>query len=250
VEGFCIELKYGSLFFGGVKTMKKLCTLMAVVAVWAVATSPATASLTLSSVDGDWTGTTGGVNVDLTQTAVVAYGDTDQHQVRWGIPYHQTEQSGLGFTGAAGATFEAGDIFEVGELVHFNREIENDGAPSDATLQLVVNFSDPAGLSGTFDMVFAVNETPGLGTDDIITFPTSPIPTDSMSIGGVTYTIKLLGFGPDSSNLVTEFVSPENGTPNSTLVWGQVSMVPAPGAIILCGIGSCLVGWVRRRRML
>jgi hypothetical protein len=241
--------------------MRKLLTLMAVVAVWAVATSPASASLTLSSVDGEWTATTGGTNVGglvppgPAITATVAYGDTDQHQVRWGTPIRGKTgtdyQSGLGITGnATPLTFDAGTIFEVGELMHFNREVENATSPSDATLQLVLTFSDPAGLAGTFDMVFAVNETPGQGTDDIITFPSS-IPTDSANIGGLIYTITLLGFGPDSGNLQSEFVSTENGVPNSTLIWGQVDVteaIPAPGAILLCGIGSCLVGWIRQRR--
>jgi len=236
--------------------MKKLLTLMPVVAVCTVVTSPAIASLTMSSVAGTWTGTTGGVNVNYSTTAPdpgYANGNGSQHQVRWGIPYQQPKQSGLGFTGVAdNQTFDSGDIIEVGQLVHFNREIQNGGAPSAAALQLIMNFSDPAGLIGTFDLSLGVNETPGIGTPDYIYFPGS-IPTDTEVIDGKVYTMKLLGFGSDSSNLVNELVSPENGLPSTTLLWGQVSVapvVPAPGAILLCGIGSCIVGWIRRRRML
>jgi hypothetical protein len=47
-----------------------------------------------------------------------------------------------------------------------------------------------------------------------------------VEIGGVTYTVELPGFGADPEALANQFVSPENGLPNATLLWGRVTEVP------------------------
>ena len=241
-------------YFEWGKLMKKL-VLTLMIAALALVANTATASWIMTSDVGTWTGTNGGTNVQY-QTVAVAYGNTAQNQVRWGVPYPGSvpnvidNQSGLGFTGKAAPslTFELGDPFEIGQLVHFNHEIGNDGSPTEAYLQLVMHFTTPDAVPGTFNFIFGINETPGLGVDDIITFPVS-IPDQSVDVGGTAYTLELLGFGDSPTTLVKEFVSVENGLPNSTLLWGRVApTVPAPGAVLLGGIGTVLVGWLRRRR--
>jgi hypothetical protein len=202
-----------------------------IIAALALVAHPAAASWTMTDDVGTWTGTNGGTNVQY-QTVAVAYGNTQQDQVRWGVPYGAPDtidnQSGLGFTGKAAPAviFEPGDAFEVGQLVHFNHEIYTGGSPTEAYLQLVMNFTTPAGsATGIFNFLFGVNETPVLGDPDIISFPSS-LPAEVVEIGGVTYTLELLGFGPSPDALVSEFVSPENGQPNATLLWARVTEVP------------------------
>jgi hypothetical protein len=232
------------------------------VAALALSANTATASLTLDSDVGTWTGTDGGTNVQF-QTVVVAYGNTSEHQVRWGVPYPGSvpntidNQSGLGFTGKAPSggpvVFELGDPFEIGQISHFNHEIGNGGSPTEAYLALMMDFTTPDGsFNQVFNFTFGVNETPGLGVDDIITFPSS-MPVENVDIGGTLYTLELLGFGDTPGSLVDQFVSVENGQVNSTLLWGRITerpAIPVPGAVLLSSIGLGLVGYLRRRNTL
>jgi hypothetical protein len=226
----------------------------------ALSANTATASLTMDSDVGTWTGTNGGTAVQY-QTVGVAYGNGSENQVRWGVPYHVADtidnQSGLGFTGKAPSgspvTFELGDAFEIGQLAHFNHEIYNGGSPTEAYLKLVMDFTTPDGpLSQTFNFTFGVDETPGLNTDDIISFPNA-YAAENVVIGDTTYTVQLLGFGASPDSLVDQFVSVENGQVNTTLLWGRITerpAVPVPGAVLLSSIGLGLVGYLRRRNTL
>jgi len=232
--------------------MKKLLVLTLMFAVWVVADSPATA-LTLTGVDGAWSNPVGGVGITYNDGVVVAYGNTLQDQVRWGTPYQQANQSGLGFTGVVGGSVGPLSVtedvaFVVGELAHFNYEIETGSNATAVDLAVTMTFSSPSG-SGTSTFTFLINETPGIGTDDFIYFPSS-IPNETFTLGGETYILELLGFGTSPSTLQSQFQSPETGAPNTALLWGRITQpaIPAPGALLLGAMGTALVGWLRRRR--
>lgn len=208
-------------------------------------------ALTLSGVDGTWSNVVGGHDVNFPTSQPIVYGNGLEDQVRWGDPVQfESAQSGLGFTGISppASTFNIGDDFEIGQLRHFNAPIWSGSQASAADLGILLTFTDPLGLNGTFAFTFAIDETPN-PAPDIITFPLA-YPPQTFNIGGIDYTLHLLGFGNSPSTLVSQFISPEGST-NSTRVWGEITTpaaVPEPATLLLLGSGLLgLAGHARKR---
>ena len=208
----------------------------------------AQADLTLNSVDGDWSNPVGATDPQYYDGETVAYGNLSQDQIRWGTPT-TSGQSGLGFTGIANSSTvpEDGTPFAIGQLVHFNNPIGSGTAGSAVDLTVELDFSGGGTESFTFQL--GIDETPNSPgppeSDDHIYFPSS-YTSSTFFIGGDPYTLEILGFGDTSSTILDEFTSPEGGS-NATLLWGEINLVPVPGAVLLGMLGLGAAGLKLRR---
>jgi len=207
----------------------------------------AQASLMLNSVDGDWSSPIGGDNIEYHTDSGYGWGNGSQDQIRWGGDVAVDEKSGLGFTGIADSTpVPEGTPFAIGQLVHFNQSIPSGSAASSVNLTVNLLFDNLESFTFQFD----INETPNSSTvppapDDVISFPSSIAP-QTFSQDGSLYTLELIGFGDDITSLQDYFQSVE-GTNNATLLWGEINLVPVPGAVLLGMLGLGAAGLKLRR---
>ncbi|MCG8636588.1 MAG: THxN family PEP-CTERM protein [Desulfobacterales bacterium] len=237
--------------------MKKILIFLYVIGI-CIGTAWSVNALTLSSVDGDWTGATGGLYVNYRDGVAVNYGNGLEDQIRWGRPASGNGQSGLGFTGSASygspLTFDSGEAFSIGQLRHFNNPIRSGSAASEAFLDISMSFSDPDGLDNVFDFTLGIDETPNTSdpeeSADHISISDGSM-TQVFEYAGIQYTFELLGFGETADDLVSSFTSYEGGT-NDTELWGKITAsnpVPEPTTMLLFGFGLLGFANVARRKL-
>lgn len=215
-------------------------------------------ALTISHIDGIWTGTDGGSYITYGSVSDT-YGTKLENQVRWGISTG-SGQSGFGFTGATppSAIFDFNDVFEIGQLKHYNEPLSVGSAASKAFLSVNLQFSDPAGFAPIFNFAFSIDETlnsPGPPESDDHIGIYTPVAHEIFDHAGIDYSFELIGFGTSYDNLINSFSSPEDGT-NSTLLWGKITKqrpaavpVSEPATILLFSTGLVsITGYSRRKK--
>lgn len=226
----------------------------------ALATLPALAfalPVTLDSPTAAFSGVIGGSSITF---------PTGSHdaEVRWGTPTGKfgTNQSGFGFDFfTAPLNTTTGSAFALGTFTHFNFEVKNGSAASGVDLSFSFDITDPAIGNVAFTFPFAIDETnnkppcaetPVPATNycpDIITF-SSATSSQVFTIGGVKYTLDLMGFGPDAGHILNNFITQE-GQENPTTLWARIdtASVPEPNAFLLMLLGLvALGGAVKLRR--
>lgn len=209
-------------------------------------------ALTLASSSGSWSNVVldNGITVNPPGSNTVEFLTVgNESQVRWGNPLLFGDKSGLGFTGVTSQSFDVDETFEIGTLRHFNQSVTQPFATK-ADLGINLNFSTPS-VSQTFNFTFNINETINqpppacpVGNPpcaDIVTLPNA-FPSETFNIDGVNYTLELLGFlDSTTGEPVEQFVSPENGIPNSATLVAKITTptsekVPEPTAMVGLGL--------------
>ena len=207
----------------------------------AFAANPANAAqITYVSVTGNWHDPTD--NVPGTQAAdpVITNG-VPTSIIRWGTT-SGTPQSGYDYTTTTPPPVTlpgTGPLFPLGTFTHRNFEV---GDPSLTSVLLdVVLVLDVDGVSTgplTFTFRFDHVETPnnqnpcpyptpvGEGCTDRVTIVSSAQPT-TFQVDGIDYTLSM-GFQDSSGNPVSEFITREGGTLNTSGLIGQFTLAPIP----------------------
>ncbi|GEM_PF-389893 len=247
--------------------------LAAAVAVAGLAHGALAASIRFDSLQAMWANPTGGSYVSMSS----GYGDPVD--IRWGRPW---PWGGSG--GKSGYTFDAVDtpftrvqdaVFALGEFTHINKVIWLGTGISSVELFLKADLtaipdSGPEVSLGTSIFRFLVKhtETPNNGNcpagstsncDDIVSI-TALDSSDTVSIGGVDYTLSILGFAEsvadaNAGNFNSDFLSPENGS-NTRILAGKFTVVdnnppapvPLPAGLPMLLIGLASLGFLQLRR--
>jgi uncharacterized repeat protein (TIGR01451 family) len=218
-----------------------LCSLVAALAAVAPARSASAAEITYTAVSGIWHDPTDNVPGSQPADPVITNGNPTSI-IRWGTPNNPTNsQSGYDFTAALPPPFTLpGPIpfFSLGSFQHQNFQVDDPSLTSVLLdVILVINVDGVPRPPLTFTFTFNHEETPnnqmpcpyptppGEGCTDRVTIVASPTPT-TFNVDGIDYTLQMSFL--NNGNPVSEFITREGGTINSSGLVGEFVLPPIP----------------------
>lgn len=215
---------------------------------------PLQGAINAQSVTGTWTNAKSGGGTPSNFSG----GGTDI--IHWGFPAEGGSNSGYKFAGnAPQLNLPLNTPFALGTFTHFNFPITGNALTS---VDLTVNAAfvidgSPQNFIGTYS--FTHNETPNVPTpgdpnccNDIVTFQNNVAQLGTVSIGGINYTIGLLGFQTSpGGSLYTQFSTVENQQNVATL-FAEISrpevFAPEPSTYLIMGSFLAVGAFFAHRR--
>ena len=214
----------------------------------ALTTGASAAQLTYVSITGVWHDPMDNVPGVQPADPVITNG-TPTSIIRWGTT-SGTPQSGYDFTGTIPPpqTFPGpAPFFSLGTFTHQNFEV-SDPSLTSVQLDVVILLNVDGVPTGplTFTFTFNHEETPnnlnpcpyptpvGEGCTDRVTIVSSAQPT-TFKIGGVDYTLSMSFL--NNGNPVSEFITREGGTTNTSGLVGQFTLPPGTPQLTLAKSG-------------